>query len=80
MVFPKKCCWSHGAQAQSPVVGTTWGWKVFFDRFLLRLSWIKRSKVRSMVKLSPTALIFGFDFILLVHFFGTPCTHGWLSP
>ena len=23
-------CWSHGSQALSPVVGTTWAWKVFF--------------------------------------------------
>ena len=27
----------------------------------------------SMVKFSPTAVNFGYDFVLLVHFFGTPC-------
>ena len=26
-----------------------------------------------MVKFSPNALNFGYDFVLLVHFFGTPC-------
>ena len=29
------------------------------------------------VKFSPTALNFGYDFVLLVHFFGTPCM--WVS-
>ena len=38
---PKKnvlieCCWSHGAQAKPPVVGTTWLWKVFFWSFLTK--------------------------------------------
>ena len=61
--------WSHGAQAQSPVVGTTWVCKVFFNCFLQRLSRIKRPQVMSMVKLSPIALNFGYDFVLLVHFF-----------
>ena len=40
-------------------------------RFLLRLSRIKRSQVMSMVKFSPTALNFGYDFVLL-HFLGHP--------
>ena len=40
--------------------------------FSLRLSRIKRSQVMSMVKFSPTALNFGYDFALLVHFFETP--------
>ena len=31
-------CWSQGAQAQSPVVGTTWAWRVFIGRFLLGLA------------------------------------------
>ena len=52
------------------VVGTIWTWKVFFGRFFLRLSRIKRSQVMWMVKFSPTALNFGYDFLLLVHFFG----------
>ena len=47
-----------------------------FCRFLLRLSRITRLQVMSMVKFSPIALNFGYDFILLVHFFGTPCS-GW---
>ena len=47
----------------------------FFGRFLLRLSRIKRPQVMSMVKFSPTALNFGYDFVLLVHFFGTPCIY-----
>ena len=29
-----ECCWSQGVQAPSPVVGTTWAWKVFFWSFL----------------------------------------------
>ena len=62
--------WSHGAQAQSPAVGTTWAWKVFFGRFLLRLSRIKGPQVISMVKFSPIALNFSYDFVLYVHFFG----------
>ena len=33
-----ECCWSQGAQAQSPVVGTTWAWRVFIGRFLLGLA------------------------------------------
>ena len=28
------------------------------------------------VKFSPTAFNFGYDFVLLVHFFGTPCRDG----
>ena len=36
--------------------------------FSLRLSRIKRSQVMSIVKFSPTALNFGYDFALLVHF------------
>ena len=62
-----ECCGSHGAQAQSPVVGTTWAWKVFFGQ---RLSRIKCSQVMPMVKSNPTALNFGYDFVLLVHFLG----------
>ena len=54
------------------MVGTTWAWKVFFGRFLLRLSRIKRPQVMSMVKFSPIALNFGYDFVLLVHFLGHP--------
>ena len=28
-----ECCWSHGAEALSPKIGTTWAWKVFLGRF-----------------------------------------------
>ena len=45
----------------------------FFGRFLLRLSLIKPSQVVFMIEFSPRALNFGYDFVLLVHFFGTPC-------
>ena len=41
----------------------------FFGRFLL--SRIKRPHVN--VKFSPIALNFGYNFVLIVHFFGTPC-------
>ena len=47
--------------------------KCLFGRFFLRLSMIKRYQVMSMVKFSPIALNFGYDFVLLVHFFGTRC-------
>ena len=45
---------------------------VFFGRFLLRLSRVNRPQVMSMVKFSPTAFKFGYDFAALVHFFGKP--------
>ena len=48
----------------------------FFGRFLLRLSRIKPSQVMYMVNLGPTVLNFGYDFFLLVPFFGTPCIDG----
>ena len=41
----------------------------YFGRFLLRISMIKHPQVMSMVKFSPIALNFGYDFVLLVHFF-----------
>ena len=44
----------------------------FFGRFLLRLSLIKPSQVIFTIKFSPTALNFGYDFVLLVHFLGHP--------
>ena len=40
----------------------------FFGRFLLRLSRTKSFQVMFMVKFSPTALNFGYDFVLLVLF------------
>ena len=50
----------------APLVSGDW----FFGRFLLRLSRIKRPQVMSMVKFSPIALNFRYDFVLLVHFWG----------
>ena len=43
-----------------------------FVCFLLRLSRIKRPQVTSMVKFSPTALNFGYDFVLSRHFLAHP--------
>ena len=50
------------------------GLEKVFGCFLLRirLSRIKRPQVMSMVKFSPTAFKFGYDFAALVHFFGKP--------
>ena len=64
-------CWSHGAQAQSPVAGNPWAWKMFFGRLIiLRLCRIKCSPVMCLVKFSPTALNFGYDFFSSIsHFF-----------
>ena len=47
-------------------------WKLTFGRFLLRQSLIKPSQVMFMVKSSPTALDFGYDFVLLGFFLGHP--------
>ena len=47
-------------------------WLAPLGRFLLRLSRTKRPQVMSMVKFSPTAFKFGYDFAALVHFFGKP--------
>ena len=35
---------------------------------------MKPSQVMNTVKFGPTVLNFGYDFFLLVPFFGTPCT------
>ena len=45
---------------------------VFWCFFLLRLSRIKSTQAMSIVKFSPTALNFCYDFVLLVHFLGHP--------
>ena len=50
--------------------------KCLFGRFLLTLSRIKRPQVMFMVKFSPTALNFGYDCVLLVHFLGHPVYRG----
>ena len=71
-----ECCWSHSALAQSQVLaGSPYVWKLIFWLFLTNLSLIiiKLSQVMSMVKFIPTAFNFGYDFVLLVIFFGTPC-------
>ena len=52
--------------------------KCLFGRFVLRLSRIKRLQVMSMGKIGPTALNFVYDFVLSVHFFGTPYTNYYL--
>ena len=54
------------------VAGTPCVCKLTFGRFLLRQSLIKPSQVMFMVKFSPTALNFGYDFVLLVYFLGHP--------
>ena len=69
---PKKCTnrmepWCHGAEARSPVVGTTWTWNVFFGRFLLILSRIKRTQV-----MPHNTQFWLYESVLLVGFFGTP--------
>ena len=65
-------CRSHGAPVQSPVAGTPWAWKMFFARFLLRLSKIKRSQDILMSKFGPKAQHFGHDFFPLVTFLENP--------
>ena len=55
--------------AQSQVAGTSCVRKQIFDRFLLRLSLIKPFQDIFMVKFSPIALNFGYDFALLTPFF-----------
>ena len=61
--------WSHSALAQSQAAGTPC---IFFGRFLPRLSLMKPSQVIFMIKFSPTALNFGYDFVLFLHFLGHP--------
>ena len=65
-----KSGWGHSALAQSQVAGTLYVLKLFFGRFLLRLSLIKPNQVIFMIKFSPTALNFGYDLVLLEHFLG----------
>ena len=56
----------------------TWhhlAWKVFFWSSLTNTKQDQAppSQVMSIVEFSPTALNFGYDFVLLVQFFGTLC-------
>ena len=50
-----------------------------FGRFLLRLSRIKPSQVIFMVKFCRTVLNFGYDFVLLVHFFWGHPVHTYVQ-
>ena len=53
----------HSEVASTPCV-----WKLIFRSFLTKT---KPSQVMFMVKFSPTALNFCYDFVLLVHFWDT---------
>ena len=59
-----ECCWSMVHRLNHQWLATHGPRKRFFGRFLLRLSRIKRPRVTSMVKFSPMALNFGYDFVL----------------
>ena len=66
-----ECCWSHSSLAQSPFADTPCVWRLIFWAFLTKTKRrIKPSQVMSIEKFSPIALNFGYDFVLLVHFFG----------
>ena len=52
----------------------------FFGHFLIRLSRIKRPQIMSMIKFSPIALNFGYDFVLSIHFLGHPVDENIISP
>ena len=73
---PKKC--TNRMLLEPRCTGSiTSGWhhlslESVFCRFLLRLSRIKPPQVMSMAKFGPTALHFGYDFVLLMHFLGHP--------
>ena len=65
-----ECFCSHIAQAQSPVAGMPFVWKLCFGFgcFLLRQSRIKHSQVISMGKFRPSALKFGKgSYFILEH-------------
>ena len=53
------CLTFWNISAKSPVASTPFAWKLFFGRFLLRLSRIKRSQIMFMGKIGPTAFNFG---------------------
>ena len=74
--FMDRGYWSQSALAQSPFAGTPCVWRLIFWAFLTKTKRrIKPSQVMSIEKFSPIALNFGYDFVLLVHFFGTPCSN-----
>ena len=67
-----ECCWSHSALAQTQVTGTPCLWKLIFWSFLAKTKPNQAFASYVHGKFSPTALNFDYDFVLLVHFFGTP--------
>ena len=62
-------CWSHGAHHRRNHQGLAW--KLFFWSFLTKTKQDQVPQVMSMVRFSPTALNFDYDFVLLVHFSDT---------
>ena len=59
--------WSYSALAQSPFAGTSFVWRLIFWSFLTKTN----PQVMSMVKFSPIAINFGYDFVLVVLFWDT---------
>ena len=70
----KCCCWTHSALAQSPVADTPCVLKSIFWSFLNTQDQALPSHVHGKIWLN-----FGYDFFLLVPFFGTPCIYKQLS-
>ena len=75
---PKKivlieCCWSHGAQAQSPVAGTTWALKVFFWSFLTKTKQDQVPQTQVHGTIYPATTQFWLWFCFIGTFFWTPC-------
>ena len=72
------CLTFWNISAKSPVASTPFAWKLFFGRFLLRLSRIKRSQGMSMVKIGSRAPNFVFDIFIgpeSDHWFCLSVTH-----
>ena len=69
-----ECHWSHSALAQSQVTGTPCVWKLIFWSFITKTKPDQAFlRLLFMVKFCPTALNFGYGFVLIVHSLGTPC-------
>ena len=66
---------SHSGLAQTQVTGTPCVWKLIFWSFLAKTEPDQAFASYVHGKFSPTALNFDYDFVLLVHFFGTPCIY-----
>ena len=60
-----ECCWSYSALAQSEVASIQCVWKLILRSFLTKT----KPDQAFPSHLSPRALKFGYDFVLLVHFF-----------